>query len=259
MLQPRFRNKGLAPLQHYWGRLIFVCLCSSLFLTACDGDTATPTTESAIRRSLPTLPLSSPNDWQSRWLNGIPCSPPCWEGIIPGQTSAQEAVEILKKNPKFSNPQIRFHSAVTWSNDRVNHLNLAEAYFDLKDPKQVIYEIHPGSTLFGVEFRLKDVIQAYGEPTYIIGLKGGPPAVNRIIYQAEFIYIKRGMGLGSTFYDKNEFNQNLVLKPPVLFVPSEEGFRRLYSGLAQYAVKWEGMKAFSFYCKIEELYPCSDN
>src|SRR5947209_4744604 len=40
-----------------------------------------------------------PPDWQYRWLKGIPCKPPCFEGITPGKTTAEEAVKLLQQNP----------------------------------------------------------------------------------------------------------------------------------------------------------------
>lgn len=39
-----------------------------------------------------------------QWLNGIPCSAPCWGGIIPGKTSIGEAITLLKNNPTI-NPE----------------------------------------------------------------------------------------------------------------------------------------------------------
>lgn len=35
------------------------------------------------------------NDWLASWLSNPVCQPPCWENIIPGKTSLNEAVNIL--------------------------------------------------------------------------------------------------------------------------------------------------------------------
>lgn len=85
--------------------LLVICIA---FLVSCNGvpfqSTPTP---------LPTLrptPLPSPRsptptksiyyyDWKSDWLNSPACAPPCWEGITPGQTSLQEAMEIIANLP----------------------------------------------------------------------------------------------------------------------------------------------------------------
>src|SRR5688572_2209141 len=37
-------------------------------------------------------------DLLTHWIDGIPCEPPCWQGITPGQTTAFQAVEILRSN-----------------------------------------------------------------------------------------------------------------------------------------------------------------
>src|SRR5690349_8873700 len=42
---------------------------------------------------------SVPAEVARHWLAGIPCAPPCWEGITPGQTTLPEALRILKANP----------------------------------------------------------------------------------------------------------------------------------------------------------------
>jgi hypothetical protein len=32
-------------------------------------------------------------------FTGSPCAPPCWQGIIPGETTAEEALQILQSSP----------------------------------------------------------------------------------------------------------------------------------------------------------------
>ena len=49
---------------------------------------------------------SPPKDWTSRWLRGIPCQPPCWEGITPGKTTADEATGLLQKSSLIANVSI---------------------------------------------------------------------------------------------------------------------------------------------------------
>src|SRR5262249_40010397 len=52
------------------------------------GTTTTP--ETSPQFVMPT-PIEGkpapPDDWTYRWLQGIPCVAPCWEGITVGQTS----------------------------------------------------------------------------------------------------------------------------------------------------------------------------
>lgn len=243
--------------KNYYNILALIWLC---LLTACGEEqpllgasspsVPTVTTNTSI---LIALPQNSPLDW----LKGVPCRPPCWEGIIPGQTSAKQAVEMLKKNSRVSNPQIQFYNAVTWVNTTAKHLNLAEAHFDPNDPKQIIYWIRPSLPSSEDEYPLKDILKAYGEPTYIIALRTGPPLFNKIVYTVTFIYVNYGMAVEGSFYKKSGFNQNLMLKSPELFVPTETSFRKIFNGINQLAVKWEGFKDFSFYC-INGSVPCEE-
>lgn len=32
-------------------------------------------------------------------FTGLPCAPPCWQGIVPGETTAEEAMQILRASP----------------------------------------------------------------------------------------------------------------------------------------------------------------
>lgn len=248
-------NKKLYWLFFLWGGL-------PLILMACNSEQVSSTAVSAAIPTIATTKNVTPNflahNLPSDWLKGIPCSPPCWDGVIPGQHTAQEAVDILKKNPKALNPQIQYKNAVTWTTSFGTNQYESEALFDVKDAKQLIYEVRPVTSL-GVEIKLKDVIQAYGMPTYVIALKNGPPVIKNVIYDATFFYITQGMRISTKFSNKADFNQNLVIVTPEFFIPSEEGFKRAYNGIDHLAVKWEGFKDFRYYCRTNELLVCNIN
>lgn len=36
---------------------------------------------------------------KTRWLEGNPCAPPCWENIQPGVTQPEDVTEMLKASP----------------------------------------------------------------------------------------------------------------------------------------------------------------
>src|SRR5690349_18800910 len=84
-----------------------VCLLIALGLGACQ-ETPKPIKTSSIspvfiytRTKESASPLRT-DELKRRWLSGIPCRPPCWEGIIPGETSATKAGETLSANPMFT-------------------------------------------------------------------------------------------------------------------------------------------------------------
>ena len=53
--------------------------------------------------TLPTSTLSvstfGKDVWGTNWIKGLPCKPPCWYGITPGQTTETDAINILKSLP----------------------------------------------------------------------------------------------------------------------------------------------------------------
>lgn len=97
----------------FWGTVsILFMICSA----AC-APTLAPTphltpsgnaTGSAV--TVPTT-ASLPNDWSSHWLRGIPCTPPCWEGITPGHSTAHEALTLLQANPLIANASLEISRA----------------------------------------------------------------------------------------------------------------------------------------------------
>lgn len=52
-------------------------------------------------------------DWKVNWLNNATCQLPCWEDIMPGKTTLQEAKEIIKDLPgaKITSP---LKNSVQW-------------------------------------------------------------------------------------------------------------------------------------------------
>ncbi|HSQ18189.1 MAG TPA: hypothetical protein VLM83_10855, partial [Anaerolineales bacterium] len=87
-------------------------LLGLLYCTACDlqwDNTAAVETQSSFTLTPGTIQVDQEmhlvtlEQLRNRWISGTPCAPPCWEGITPGQTSADEAIEILISNPMITN------------------------------------------------------------------------------------------------------------------------------------------------------------
>jgi len=248
-----FRQTILNPQSAIFHRLLITVLFLSMLLTAC-GEEITPNSTSlsaATATKITTVKTdTSAQALVLNWLKGIPCGPPCLEGIIPGKTTAKEAVELLKKNPLISGIT-NYKDAITWEWYLDNKLYVSDASFDPKDPNQVIYSIRPtfevSLTPSKVDLKLKDVIQEYGEPPYVIALN------NRLVknnhYNFTFIYVTRGVSFQSSVDKKSNFNSNMKLEKPELFIPTEAGFQKIFGPLRLIAIKWEGFKDFDFYCR----------
>jgi hypothetical protein len=110
-------------------------------------------------------------EWQLRWLQGVPCRSPCWEGITPGHTTVAEAIESLRSNPLINARAIAKVSNVApgqasitwlWVNSSIEGGRLT--YNANDENGSVIYLIQPDLPYY----RLGDVIQSYGAPSHIM-------------------------------------------------------------------------------------------
>ncbi len=239
MLQSKFRNKRLAPFQHYWCRLIFVCLCSCLFLAACDDDSATST-----------------KDWQSRWLKGIPCRPPCWEGITPGHTTSTEAVDILKKNFLIREAKLDSfspsdkHGEISWK--WLDGQPGGSARYLLQQAIPVIYEIHSN---YPTPFLLGDLIKAYGQPSHIRATAQHDYYDKNVIsYTISFVYLSQGFVLATVVRSKPILNSDLSLSGVGFFSPTsnESWVIKTLNEQPDQIVLWQGFKDFDFYCREDK-------
>src|SRR5262245_17799626 len=71
------------------------------------GDQPNPVTHiGSVVTPTPVAHPVSNTDPTTRWLLGVPCRAPCWEGVTPGKTIAEEAVTIFRQSPILKNVQI---------------------------------------------------------------------------------------------------------------------------------------------------------
>lgn len=223
----------------------------------------TPTRISTTSPNLITK-SSAPENWQIRWLKSIPCRPPCWEGITPGLTTASKAVEILKQSPIVVNTKIGVDRLlpelgyVVWNwigNEKGEKGDDGEANYDARTPEKLLYVIHPR---YDIAFNLKDIMQAYGEPSHVIATAFPNPDINSgLTYSIKIVYINQGFALDMGVISKDGSNKptlsaDLSLTRPDFFVPSVDGFATAYKGLQpqpKLLVPWQGFKSFDFYCR----------
>ncbi len=246
---------------YIWCILLLVVSCLLPGLTGCSEKQAAP-----LEAATTSLPIANPSVSATqgsilRWLKGIPCRPPCFEGITPGISDVTQAMEILKKNPFSVNPWIATSpqgGTLFWDSTQRAGLNIGNAYFDPSTTPQIIYEIHPK---FTEELKLADLIQAYGEPDYVAArpilrekatgnLKAGTN------YQMLFLYLSQGMMFESYFPNRSDFNKNLPLVRPTFFAPTGNVVPKAYQPIFENKVAWQGFKTFDFYCKDKS--DCTD-
>lgn len=128
--------------------------------------------------------------WEYRWLQGIPCQPPCWEGVTPGLSTVTETVTLLRRSPIVARVEryqgLGFEGLVYWWWTSGAEGGSAMAFGNrLTGHIQDIMPRYPSS------FRLADIIRAFGEPSDVDTRSFcGPDAGSGAFYQLGFIYRK---------------------------------------------------------------------
>ena len=120
-----------------------------------------------IAACAPTPELRNDNLLQdSSFLSGEPCGPPCWRGIIPGETDWNDALNIIEDDPTLSDLETRTSDdtevigAIWGQTDGDSCCQMYSESGELVDI--IILQTAPTNTL-------GDVVETYGEPTYLIG------------------------------------------------------------------------------------------
>ena len=227
---------------------------TAIIQTEMQENTASPVTPSVAS----SLPVTDVNSQAGRWLKGVPCQPPCFEGVIPGQTTASQALTLLQKTQYASNVKIgetsmgRDFGTLEWDWE-----GKAKYYTssDKEISKNVIFSIYSG---IPATFRLGDVIAAYGSPSHVLAataLTQNPKYP--VQYSLYIIYLKKGFSLTTPLYisniNKPTINSETLLRSPFFFAPTTEGIRAAWSMSPNaFTNVWQGYKDFDFYCKIQQ-------
>jgi hypothetical protein len=97
-------------------------------------------------------------------IDGEPCGPPCWRGIIPGETPWSEARSILEDDPTLSDIEIRNEDEtgeIAMTFRRVDGIPCCLLYTENgEEVDQMLFQLAPATTL-------GQVVEIYGEPEYL--------------------------------------------------------------------------------------------
>ncbi len=218
---------------------------------------ATSNTLSSPTTAKTASPLT--NGYQYRWLQGIPCSAPCWEGITPGKTSAQDALNLLNHNPLVATAKINEPyseksdiTSVGWDwvagDKSPTDYIVAGGSLDFHSTftSQIIYQITP---YYNTYYKLSDIIKKYGEPSNIRVdyrvLEHGP------IYNIQVLFISDGISVSNSWDKKPTINGDLTFNMLSFFEPNIQGFRNILQDATQenQLTRWKGFNTFNFYCR----------
>lgn len=223
-------------------------------LASCVGKSETRIASTLTPTTFPTVRPTLSNEWASHWLKGIPCRPPCWEGITPGQTSAADAVEILKRNPLVATAQAQTDSglpnlgSVSWI--LVNGQRGGEASYSAQDTALLISSISPS---FVTPFQLSEVIQAYGEPSHVIAFAYQAPDNSlKFFYELSIIYLSQGIALFSGGSIKPDSTKDGIFSSVVFFIPTMNGLATIdwrARDHPEWVLPWRNDQSFDYFCR----------
>ena len=197
---------------------------------------------------------------RQRWLTGIPsCRPPCWEGIVPGQTSAMEAAETLSRNPAFSEVEL---DKSPLPNDRTGHLTFkmnavladgtislwgGDALFDYTTPDQIIYVVR----LHFPEMQMGDLIRVRGEPSHVMAFSAPTPDIEdeSYVWELDMLWLRQGLAMHHAGdFTEPKIDEHLIFKQATYFPPTLEGYGKATSLFyAEHVRLWHGYGDFDSY------------
>ena len=222
-------------------RKIAILICLTLSLGACKLDEQVFTKSTYTVTMKPTA--TAAQEWQTRWLRGIPCRLPCWEGITPGLSTAEEVTQILSKSSviKHVRPNL---AQWLWNNGSdggyINYDNyITHRLDDEPNGRNIVNTIVP---YYDISIKLGDIINSYGPPSHIDVGK-----VDKNVYVVLIAYVPQGVLFFTYHPEKPTLDANLVLDNPKFFIPTMYGLQRVFASKLELK-EWQGFQIFKFYC-----------
>lgn len=189
--------------------------------------------------------IASSQDWEYHWLTGVPCKAPCWEGISPGKTKVEEAKKILLKLP-FVTKISEGNTSTVWKWSGFEQ-SLARISYASSGTDAVVTGI---DLPFPKTFRLKDIIQVYGNPSHAwttmdIGDNG-----NIFNYGTYILFKDYGLILSNGVKSVPTLDSNTLFYGVSLVIPGnpEEIAKQTTIFYPSVTATWQGYKDFKFYC-----------
>ncbi|CAG1010632.1 hypothetical protein ANAEL_03993 [Anaerolineales bacterium] len=187
---------------------------------------------------------------QNQWLLGKLCNPPCWAGIIPGKTTANEALELLNNLPEVTN--VKRYEGNTYGEFDWDWVNVENSggrlFFDVSNPDEIVETILPSFTgYFDSNMSIGEIIKVYGEPTHIRVTKHGPTDNIHgyeipVAYEVEFIWLSQGFAGDSGVDEKNtQLNYKMPMYSLAFFPPTLDGYLNYRGNAGRTLQSWHGV------------------
>ena len=129
----------------------------------------------ALLNSCQSIPKNEKAGWLSDFLSGLSCQLPCWDGIVPGSTTIEEAYKIISSSPEnhdvtYNKPtELSNHSNLYWSKLQGNGKPYPHGVITTAVGDEIVSEIdiilHNGGK--DTWLYLGEVIETYEDPEYV--------------------------------------------------------------------------------------------
>jgi hypothetical protein len=202
----------------------------------------------------PTQPLReilTLDQFRERWLSGVICMPPCWEGIYPGVTNSMEALHLLESNVLLSNIQTGHFTGTGFitsdiqfldEDGMVNDWNV-EVYYKYASTDETIYGIKVGFP----PTPLSIFLQSYGTPSHAVSFVDDRATPG--IWTIRIVWDAIGLQMWTFGQGENpRIDGNLVFESANYFQPGLEGYQTLFGQeWVNILIMWQGFSDFSTY------------
>jgi hypothetical protein len=157
-------------------------------------------------------------------LTGEPCEPPCWQGLVPGESTTGDVLATLEDLPFADSDSILFSTHEGFEN--VVWLSSAS---DLQFAGSI--GLHHGRVYhifirLEYELTLQELVAAMGEPAGYFVYDSLPPDGVCHTYEIHFVWPEHGLTARLAFQPSSPISQNQQLLPPdMLVVTSADYFQ----------------------------------
>jgi hypothetical protein len=153
-----------------------------------------------------------PISFQDRsWLDGVPCSPPCWYGLVPGQSSESDVIAVLTDLDFIEIKSI--HTAAAQFFDTSLEEYVPAVYIEvalkmkMKDRGTINFLIADDSLKrigesLNYDISLQEVVDAIGEPDSITSIEQ-PQIRGKPFCEIEIFWIEEQMSVLYAYSEKD--------------------------------------------------------
>ena len=185
-----------------------------------------------VRPLLIATPSSTPMDeLLEEWLNHPICSPPCFENVIPGTSTIQEAYEYLKASKVVKPVEEPVWYELMKKYEMKWKFGTSEGRIVSKDNSNIVrfitLELENGT-------KIQSLIEAFGPPSHIVMHKYWNGKC-----QGDMIFLNKGIEVFVYPYDKNgqcDISPDLVANQIFLVPASKEGVKE---AMGQVDIPWD--------------------